>query len=77
MEKNPQDLYARFLDVQRTYAGRNATFSALAAFFDGQHWDETVEANQEDMRLVLNYGRRAVLGTLHIQRNTALVWTCH
>ena len=61
MEKNPQDLYARFLDVQRTYAGRNATFDSLATFFDGQHWDETVEAGQEDMRLVLNYGRRAVL----------------
>lgn len=63
------DLYAQYTNVQLHYATRNAKIDEIAQFFKGDQWEELdLESvtdleelsEQEEIRLVLNYAKKAV-----------------
>lgn len=74
MEVDIKELYSKFLDLKQHYSSRNALLDDQKAFFDGDQWETASpefpeataaevreEAEAEEVRLVLNYTRRATL----------------
>jgi len=56
------ELYSRFQVMKSAYGNRDARLDDIELFFDGTHWEqEEAELDEEDIRVTLNYARRAVL----------------
>ena len=57
----PEEVIARFHERRLKYASRNGAIDYLQSFFEGEQWSQSPSEEDDEIQLVLNYTREAIL----------------